>query len=231
MVSLARMPSLSSFLPASEAAPMPRSRMNAEMPLAPFDLSVTAMITSVSADVPCVMNIFEPFSTQHAPSLTAVVRIAAASLPEPGSVSPHAASFSPFASGTRYFCFCSSVREHRDVRRAEAVVRGHRQRHARIDARELFDADAVIDRAHAGAAVVLGELDAHQAELGELRQQLFGKVLSLVPRPSRWDESRFRRIRERSCEGGLLVGQRKIHRRSYSRQSLPDELFPTIASR
>ena len=67
------------------------------------------MMTSVSAEVPCVMNIFEPFSTQQSPSLTAVVRIAAASLPEPGSVRPHAESFSPLARGTRYFCFCSSV--------------------------------------------------------------------------------------------------------------------------
>ena len=80
---------------------MPRSRMNAEMPFAPFARSVTAMITSVSAEVPCVMNVFEPFSTQQSPSFTAVVRIAAASLPEPGSVRPHAASASPLASGTR----------------------------------------------------------------------------------------------------------------------------------
>ena len=42
--------------------------------------------------------------------------------------------------------------EHRDVRGAEAVMRGHRQRHARIDASQLFDADAVVDGAHAGAA-------------------------------------------------------------------------------
>ena len=38
-----------------------------------------------------------------------LVRIAAASLPEPGSVRPHADSFSPLARGTRYFCFCSAV--------------------------------------------------------------------------------------------------------------------------
>ncbi len=88
---------------------MPRCRMNEEIPLVPFDWSVTAMITRVSAEVPCVMNIFEPFSTQQSPSFTAVVRIAAASLPEPGSVRPQAASVAPFASGTRYFCFCSSV--------------------------------------------------------------------------------------------------------------------------
>ena len=82
--------------------------MNEEMPFDPFDLSVTAMTTSVSAEVPCVMNAFEPFNTQQSPCLAAVVRIAAASLPEPGSVRPHAARVSPFASGTRYLCFCSS---------------------------------------------------------------------------------------------------------------------------
>ena len=32
-----------------------------------------------------------------------------ASVPAPGSVRPKAPSFSPFARGTRYFCFCSSV--------------------------------------------------------------------------------------------------------------------------
>ena len=30
-------------------------------------------------------------------------------VPAPGSVRPKAPNFSPFASGTRYFCFCSSV--------------------------------------------------------------------------------------------------------------------------
>ena len=74
---------------------MPRSTMKAEMPLLPLLLSVTAITTMVSADWPCVMNALLPFSTQPSPSRTAVVRIAAASLPEPGSVSPHAASFSP----------------------------------------------------------------------------------------------------------------------------------------
>jgi hypothetical protein len=37
------------------------------------------------------------------------VRIAAASLPEFGSVRPHAASFSPLASGVRNLSFCAAV--------------------------------------------------------------------------------------------------------------------------
>ena len=39
--------------------------------------------------------------------------------------------------------------EHEDVRRTEAVVRGDRERHRRIDARELLDADAVVERLRA----------------------------------------------------------------------------------
>ena len=43
------------------------------------------------------MNIFAPFSIHPDPLRTALVRIAAASEPLPGSVSPHAASFFPEA--------------------------------------------------------------------------------------------------------------------------------------
>ncbi len=86
---------------------VPRSTMNAEMPLWPLLLSDTAITTIVSPDAPCVMKALLPFSTQWSPSRTAVVRIAAASLPDPGSVSAQAASFSPRASGARYRSFCS----------------------------------------------------------------------------------------------------------------------------
>ena len=55
------------------------------------------------------MNCFVPLITQQSPSRTAAVRMAPASLPADASVSAHAASVSPRASGARYFCFCSSV--------------------------------------------------------------------------------------------------------------------------
>ena len=106
--------------------------------------------------------------TQPSPSRTAVVRIAAASLPALASVSPHAPSFSPRASGEIPLLLLLGA-EHGDVRGAQPVVRGDRQRDRRIDARELLDADAVVDGRHAGAAVFLGKLDAHETERGELR--------------------------------------------------------------
>ena len=53
------------------------------------------------------MKALVPFST-HAPSRsTARVRSAAASEPEPGSVSPQAPSTAPEARRGRYVCFCA----------------------------------------------------------------------------------------------------------------------------
>src|SRR5579862_7909944 len=55
------------------------------------------------------MNRLPPSTTYSSPSRRAVVRIAALSEPEPGSVSAYAASHSPLASRGRYRCFCSSL--------------------------------------------------------------------------------------------------------------------------
>ena len=79
-----------------------------------FEISsspVTAVIvTHAVMSVPAfVMNIFEP-STTHSPSSSrAVVRVAPASEPAFGSVSPNAASFVPEASSGSHCRFCSSV--------------------------------------------------------------------------------------------------------------------------
>jgi hypothetical protein len=56
-----------------------------------------------------VMNIFEPL-TIHCPSRSsAVVSVAPASEPAPGSVRPNAASFSPDVSSGSHCRYCSSV--------------------------------------------------------------------------------------------------------------------------
>ena len=77
--------------------------------MAPAERLVTAMTTITSPTRPCVVNVFDPLSTQQAPARAAVVRMPAASLPDVDSVSPHAPIFSPRASGTRYCCFCASL--------------------------------------------------------------------------------------------------------------------------
>ena len=186
--------------------------MKAEMPLVPAARSVTAITTITSPTRPWVVNVFEPFSTQQSPARAAVVRMPAASLPDVDSVSPQAPIFSPRASGARNVCFCSSVPNSDDVRRAEAVVRRDRQRHAGIDARQLLDADAVVDGRHAGAAVLLGKLDAQQAERGQLRHQLDRKMLRLVPLADVRTHFGFGELAHAAAQQLLLLGRTEVHR-------------------
>jgi hypothetical protein len=75
--------------------------------LLPSPGSVTAITTATCPTPALVMKALLPRSTKCSPSWMALVRMAAASDPEPGSVSPHAPSASPRASRGRYFAFCS----------------------------------------------------------------------------------------------------------------------------
>src|SRR5207237_769849 len=67
-----------------------------------------------------------------------------------------------------------------DVRGAQAVVGRHRQRDRRVDARQLFDADAVVHRGHRRAAVLRVELDPHHAQPGKLAQKGGRELLRLL---------------------------------------------------
>ena len=130
------------------------------------------IVTHALMSVPAfVMKIFEP-STTHSPSRSSArVRVAPASEPAFGSVSPNAASLSPDASRGSHSCFCCVVAEEVDRHRPERRVRRDGDRHRRVDARQLLDRDRVRDGVGAGAAVLLGDRDAHQPELGELRRR------------------------------------------------------------
>ena len=107
-----RIPILFSFVP-KENPGVPFSTINAEISfciLPRFSiLPVTAITMYTSASLPFVIKHLLPFSTHSSPSRTAFVCCPCASVPAPGSVRPKAPSFSPFARGTTYFCFCSSV--------------------------------------------------------------------------------------------------------------------------
>src|SRR5947199_10838914 len=82
--------------------------MNAEMPRERFPGSVRASTTAIPPTDALVMKALLPFRT-HSPSRhSARVRRAAASEPEPGSVSPQAPSTSPEARRGRYRRFCAS---------------------------------------------------------------------------------------------------------------------------
>ena len=108
------------------------------------------MTTITPPTRPCVMNVFDavehPARRRRATRRRAHAGGVAARRRPRSAPTRRASRRAPAA--TRYRCFCASVPNIADVRRAQAVVRGHRQRDRRIDARQLLDADAVVDRRH-----------------------------------------------------------------------------------
>jgi hypothetical protein len=86
--------------------------MIAEISLRPSGFSpVTAVtVTNDVMSVPeFVMKALEPLMTQTSPSRTAVVRVAPASDPPPGSVRPNAPSARPASRSGSQRSFCSGV--------------------------------------------------------------------------------------------------------------------------
>ena len=63
----------------------------------------------MSPTLPWVVKVLEPFRIQPPSTLSARVRVPAASEPAPGSVRLQAPIFSPLASGVSQRGFCSSL--------------------------------------------------------------------------------------------------------------------------
>ena len=108
LVSLARRPSLFSFLPGLNPG-VPFSMMNAEIPWLFFDGIGDG---HAHADVGVMAVGGESFRAVDDPAavrFAALVRVPPASEPASGSVSDQQPSFFPCASGITYFFFCSSV--------------------------------------------------------------------------------------------------------------------------
>ena len=151
LVSLARMPSLFSFLPAASPA---RPALDHERRDAPGALRRDPSRPSPRACrrcVPCVMNCLLPLKDPvRRRRGRAVVRMArGVDCRRWLRSAPRRRSPRPWRAARDTSRFWASDPEHVQVRRAQAVVRGDRQRDRRIDARQLLDADAVVDRRHA----------------------------------------------------------------------------------
>ena len=135
----------------------------------------------------------------------------AASLPDVDSVRPQAPIFSPRASGARNCCFCASVPNSAMCAEQRPLCAATDSASAGIDARELLDADAVVERRHAGAAVLLRELDAEQPERRELRHQLDRKMLRLVPLADVRADFGLGELADGAAQQLLLFGQPEVH--------------------
>ena len=78
-------------------------------PSAPRPLTAVTVTTPLMSVPALVMKVFVPSMTHSSPSSRAVVRVAPASVPPPGSVSPNAPSIRPEHSSGSQRAFCSSV--------------------------------------------------------------------------------------------------------------------------
>ena len=103
--------------------------------------------------------------------------------------------------------------EHVNVGGGQAVVGRDAERDRRIHAREFLDAEAVVHRGHARPAQRFRELDAHQAEVGQLRQQRHREVLRLVPGHDVRTDLAFGELADAVAQQALIVGQVEIHER------------------
>ena len=113
--------------------------------------AVTAT-TEVIAEPELVMNCLVPSSTHSPSTSSALVRVAPASEPAPGSVSPKPARVRPATRSGSHCCFCSSVPKVRIglMPRPDAGLEG--------DADRLVDPAELLDRqAEAGEAVLAGQ--------------------------------------------------------------------------
>ena len=111
------------------------------------------------------MNCFAPSITHSPSSRRARVRVAPASEPASGSVSPKAASCAPGAQLGQPLGLLLVGAPEVDRHRAERRVGGHRDADRGVHPRQLLDRERVGERVGAAAAVLLGERDAHQPEL------------------------------------------------------------------
>ena len=183
-----------------------------------FEISrspVTAVIvTQALMSVPAfVMKIFEP-SIVHSPSVErAFVRVAPASEPASGSVKTERRE--PFSRRElrQPLLLLLLVAEEVDRHRAERRVRGDGDRDRRVDARQLLDGDRVRNRVAARAAVLLGNRQAHQAELGELRDELVREARLAVELLGDRRHARLGEVADGAPDELLLVRQLEVHER------------------
>ena len=98
-----------------------------------------------------------------------------------------------------------------DMSDAKAVVGRHRECNRRTDPRKFFDTETVGQGRHGGAAVFLGDLDAHETETPEGGYQFGGEVLVLIPAVSMRSNLGFGEFADGSFEKLLVGTQCEIH--------------------
>ena len=98
-----------------------------------------------------------------------------------------------------------------DVIGAERIVRGDKQADGTVYTCELFDGGGVFDVAESGAAVLLGENDAHQAHFGQFGKYFRGEMGDFVPLHYMRSDLSLGKFADGLAEVLLFVGKSEIH--------------------
>ena len=161
-----------------------------------------------------VMNIFSPSIRPAAVGrASARVRMAPASEPASGSVSPNAPSAPARRRGRAPSARAAPlVAVHDDRHRPEPGVGGDGDGHARVDPRQLLDRDRVRQRVEARAAQLLGHRHPHQAEPAERRDDRVGEAALAVELLGDRRDLALGDLAHGRAQGDLLVGEPLVHR-------------------
>ena len=167
------------------------------------------------------MKVFEPVRRQPSPSRTARVVSAAASEPQPGSVSAKQPSRSPEASRGSHSRFCSSLPKRAIVLPTSPTLTETIPRTDESALPELLDDERVGDGVEAAAAVPLVPAGAEEADVGELRHERAVDLLGAVPVPRVRDDLARRELAGRLADQLLLLRQLEVQGAILSR-AMPD---------
>jgi hypothetical protein len=94
-------------------------------------------------------------------------------------------------------------------------VRAQRDRHGRVDPRELLDGDRVGERVGPRAAVLLGERDAHQPQLAELGHDLVGEPLLPVELLGHRGDLLLGEVADGAADEVVVGGEVEVHGRRF----------------
>jgi hypothetical protein len=90
-------------------------------------------------------------------------------------------------------------------------VHGDRDADSRIRPRELLEDEDVGEKVRAGSPVLLGDADAHEPEVGELRQQLVGEAVLAVPFRRLWGDLALGNLARKHLDRPLLGRELEVH--------------------
>jgi hypothetical protein len=94
-------------------------------------------------------------------------------------------------------------------------VRAHRDRHARVHARELLDRERVGQRIRSRTAVLLRERDAHQAQVAELGDDLVREALLAIELLRHRPDLLLGEVADGAADQLMLVVKVEVHGRRF----------------